>query len=109
MYEKKLSKITIMILILSTLLVGCGNNKENLNENGKINIVATTTIIGDAVKEIGGDKINLEVLMGPGIDPHLYKASAGDMNKMYNGDLIIYNGLHLEGNVRCIRTNGKVQ
>lgn len=94
---KKLSKITIMILILSTLLVGCGNNKENLNENGKINIVATTTIIGDAVKEIGGDKINLEVLMGPGIDPHLYKASAGDMNKMYNGDLIIYNGLHLEG------------
>ena len=94
---KKFSKITIMILILSTLLVGCGNNKENLNENGKINIVATTTIIGDAVKEIGGDKINLEVLMGPGIDPHLYKASAGDMNKMYNGDLIIYNGLHLEG------------
>lgn len=94
---KKLSKITIMILILPILLVGCGNNKENLNESGKINIVATTTIIGDAVKEIGGDKINLEVLMGPGIDPHLYKASAGDMNKMYNGDLIIYNGLHLEG------------
>src|SRR5699024_11371469 len=42
-------------------------------------------------------KLNLEVLMGPGIDPHLYKASAGDMNKMQNSDLIIYNGLHLEG------------
>ncbi len=86
-----------MILVLSISLVGCGNNKEKVNENGNLNIVSTTTIIGDAVEAIGGDKINLEVLMGPGIDPHLYKASAGDMNKMQNADLIIYNGLHLEG------------
>ena len=94
---KRFSKITIMILILSILLVGCGNNNDKVNENGGLNIVATTTIIGDAVRAIGGDKINLEILMGPGIDPHLYKASAGDMNKMQNADLIIYNGLHLEG------------
>ncbi|NMA87321.1 MAG: zinc ABC transporter solute-binding protein [Tissierellia bacterium] len=94
---KKFSKITIMILILSISLVGCGNNKGKTNENGNLNIVSTTTIIGDAVEAIGGDKLNLEVLMGPGIDPHLYKASAGDMNKMQNADLIIYNGLHLEG------------
>lgn len=88
---KKLTKITIMTLILSILLVGCGNNKEKVNENGKLNIVVTTTIIGDAVRAIGRDNVNLEVLMGPGIDPHLYKASAGDMNKMKNADLIIYN------------------
>ena len=96
---KNFSKITIMILILSILLVGCGNNKDKdkVNENGGLNIVTTTTIIGDAVEAIGGDKVNLEVLMGPGIDPHLYKASAGDMKKMQNADLIIYNGLHLEG------------
>ena len=94
---RNFNRITIMILILSILLVGCGNNKDKTNENGKINIVTTTTIIGDAVETIGGDKVNSEVLMGPGIDPHLYKASAGDMNKMQNADLIIYNGLHLEG------------
>lgn len=99
---KKLTKITIMTLILSILLVGCGNNKEKVNENGKLNIVVTTTIIGDAVRAIGRDNVNLEVLMGPGIDPHLYKASAGDMNKMKNADLIIYNGLHLEGKMSDI-------
>lgn len=96
---KKFLTIAITILILSTLLVGCGNNRDNIQvkDNGKLNIVVTTTIIGDAVKAIGGDKVNLEVLMGPGIDPHLYKASAGDVNKMQKADLLIYNGLHLEG------------
>lgn len=96
---KKFLTIAITILILSTLLVGCGNNRNNIQvkDNGKLNIVVTTTIIGDAVKAIGGDKVNLEVLMGPGIDPHLYKASAGDVNKMQKADLLIYNGLHLEG------------
>ena len=103
---KKFTLIITTILIVSILLVGCGNKKDmNTNDNEKINIVATTTIIGDAVKIIGGDHINLEVLMGSGIDPHLYKASAGDVNKMQNADLIIYNGLHLEGKMGDIFEN----
>ncbi|WP_442886100.1 metal ABC transporter solute-binding protein, Zn/Mn family [Desulfotomaculum sp. 1211_IL3151] len=77
-------------------LVGCGN-QGGQRDDGKLNIVATTTMLADAVKVIGGDNVNVECLMGPGIDPHLYKASAGDVAKMQRADMIIYNGLHLEG------------
>jgi manganese/zinc/iron transport system substrate-binding protein len=54
-------------------------------------------MIADAVKNIGGDRVSVHALMGPGIDPHLYKASAGDVSRMASADIIFYNGLHLEG------------
>lgn len=83
-----------LYLLLSLLLVGCGVPKE---DNGKLKIVTTTTMITDMVQNIGGDLIQVEGLMGSGVDPHLYKASEGDMRKLFNANLIIYNGLHLEG------------
>ncbi len=64
---------------------------------GKLNIVCTTNILGDMIENIGGEKINLNILMGPGIDPHLYKASAKDTKKIAAADLVVYGGLHLEG------------
>jgi len=54
-------------------------------------------MITDLVKNIGGDSINVQGLMGSGVDPHLYKASEGDVSKLVNADIIFYNGLHLEG------------
>jgi manganese/zinc/iron transport system substrate-binding protein len=54
-------------------------------------------MITDLVKNIGGDHINVQGLMGSGVDPHLYKASEGDVTKLVNADIIFYNGLHLEG------------
>ncbi|MCL4148900.1 UNVERIFIED_CONTAM: hypothetical protein GTU68_067444, partial [Idotea baltica] len=54
-------------------------------------------MITDLVKNIGGDYINVQGLMGSGVDPHLYKASEGDVTKLVNADIIFYNGLHLEG------------
>ena len=54
-------------------------------------------MITDLVKNIGGDYINVQGLMGSGVDPHLYKASEGDVSKLVNADIIFYNGLHLEG------------
>jgi manganese/zinc/iron transport system substrate-binding protein len=54
-------------------------------------------MITDLVKNIGGERVNVEGLMGPGIDPHLYKASEGDVSTMSRADVIVYNGLHLEG------------
>jgi manganese/zinc/iron transport system substrate-binding protein len=53
-------------------------------------------MIGDAAKEIGGDLLEVTTLMGPGVDPHLYKASAGDVGRLNQADLVLYNGLHLE-------------
>lgn len=54
-------------------------------------------MITDLVKNIGGDLVEVNGLMGAGVDPHLYKASEGDVSKLYNADIIFYNGLHLEG------------
>lgn len=63
----------------------------------KIKVVATTSMIADLVSEIGGEKVEVAGLMGPGVDPHLYKASEGDVLRMAGADLVVYNGLHLEG------------
>lgn len=71
--------------------------KESAPNNGNLNIVTTTTMITDLVTHIGGDKLNIKGLMGTGVDPHLYKASEGDVSKLANADLIFYGGLHLEG------------
>jgi len=84
----------IVIVIFALSVISCKGDKES---NGKLNVVATTSMITDLVTNIGGDRINLEGLMGAGVDPHLYKASAGDVTKLAGADVIFYNGLHLEG------------
>lgn len=85
----------IVGLIAVLILVSCNNKVKKKND--KLNVVTTTTMITDLVKNIGGDKIEVNGLMGAGVDPHLYKASEGDVSKLFNADVVIYNGLHLEG------------
>ena len=87
-------KKQLTVLVIITLFFSCKNEKQN---NGKLNIVTTTTMITDLAKNIGGQHINLQGLMGSGVDPHLYKASEGDVTKLSQADIIFYNGLHLEG------------
>lgn len=88
-------KHTILILLTTTLLFSCKNTSENDSET--LQVVTTTTMITDIAKNIGGDVINVQGLMGSGVDPHLYKASEGDVSKLANADVVFYNGLHLEG------------
>lgn len=88
-----MKKIIFFIGFLS-ILFSCKNED---NKNGKLHVVTTTTMITDLVNNIGGDVIAVQGLMGSGVDPHLYKASEGDVTKLSNADLIFYNGLHLEG------------
>lgn len=80
-----------MVLFLSNC------NKKEKQQNSKIKIVTTTTMLTDLAKEIGGDNVEINGLMSAGVDPHLYKASEGDVQKLFNADIVIYNGLHLEG------------
>ena len=93
-----MKKFAIICLSVSLFigLVGCSNESEKVDD-GKMNIVTTTTMLYDLAKNIVGDKANVEALMGPGIDPHMYQASAGDVTTMQEADVVIYNGLHLEG------------
>ncbi|MCF6350890.1 MAG: zinc ABC transporter substrate-binding protein [Flavobacteriaceae bacterium] len=87
-------KQIITILLITILLLSCKNEKKSTD---KFNVVTTTTMITDLLKNIGGDLINVQGLMGSGVDPHLYKASEGDVTKLTNADMIFYNGIHLEG------------
>lgn len=70
-----------------------------------INVVATTTMLADLTRTIGGDKVDVHGLMGPGIDPHLYQASAGDVIRMHRAEVVVYNGIHLEGKMAHIFAN----
>jgi manganese/zinc/iron transport system substrate-binding protein len=81
-------------LALGALLAGCGGGAST--DDGRLDVVATTMQVGDLVREVGGDHVKLTVLMGPGLDPHSYKASAGDVDRLSRADLVVYNGLHLE-------------
>jgi len=91
----------LSILALSiALLAGCageGDNDRGDLTTRKVNVVTTVGMISDLATNIGGERVEVVGLMGPGIDPHLYKASAGDVDKMQRADIIFYNGLHLEG------------
>lgn len=79
------------------VIAGCSSTDAGQENDGKIKITTTIGQIGDIAKNIGKDHVTVDALMGPGIDPHLYKASQGDINKLSNADIIFYNGLHLEG------------
>ncbi|MDP9351869.1 MAG: zinc ABC transporter substrate-binding protein, partial [Chloroflexota bacterium] len=54
-------------------------------------------MVGDAVARVGGDRVEVETLMGPGVDPHLYKPSESDVLDIAEADIVLYVGLHLEG------------
>ncbi|MDX1531814.1 MAG: zinc ABC transporter substrate-binding protein, partial [Rhodothermales bacterium] len=92
-----LSLLPGVALGVAAALAGCGDRAESAAPDGRLDVVATTNIVADLVREIGGEYVNAEALMGPGVDPHLYKASEGDVARLTEADAIFYNGLDLEG------------
>jgi manganese/zinc/iron transport system substrate-binding protein len=89
----------ILPFLIALLLLGCNDQSE---KSKKLRIVTTTTMITDLVKNIGGDYVEINGLMGAGVDPHLYKASEGDVTKLFEADIIFYSGLHLEGKLVAV-------
>lgn len=83
-------KYFLLLFAMSFITSGCA-------PEGEPKVVTTIGMLGDIVQTVGGDCIEVEVMMGPGIDPHLYKASASDVKTLQNADIIFYSGLHLEG------------
>ena len=84
------------LLLLGLLLLQCSDSPPATDPDMP-RVVTTTGMIADAVLNIAGDSVEIEALMGPGVDPHLYKATQGDLKKLTNADLVLYNGLLLEG------------
>lgn len=92
-----MKKYLILVLLISVF--SC---KQEEKKNGKLQVVTTTTMITDLVKNIVGDKMDVKGLMGAGVDPHLFKASEGDVSTLFNANVIVYNGLHLEGKLEDV-------
>lgn len=95
----------MLVVFCAALISGCsGSSNESETASQEANgserkIVAVTTIgmIADIVENVGGERVSVQALMGPGVDPHLYKATPGDIRKLNEADMVFYNGLHLEG------------
>ena len=108
MFKKILLWICLPLALLGAVCMssGCGKSQEAApKESGKMKVVATTTMLTDLSKQIGGDKVEVSGLMKAGVDPHLYQASAGDVDAMNKADIVVYNGVHLEGKMGAIFDN----
>lgn len=87
------------MLLLSVLLAACAPPARHSAVDlagRKIRVVTTVGMITDVVRQVGGDRVTVTGLMGPGVDPHLYKASEGDVLRLGTADVVFYGGLHLE-------------
>jgi zinc/manganese transport system substrate-binding protein len=96
--EKRLFRFGV--IVLSIVLVACTGGSSQAGcpaiDGREINVVATTPMIGEFVSQVGGDNINLTVLMPPEADPHNYDPSPQDAGKIADADLVFYTGLRYE-------------
>ncbi len=90
-----------LLLLLMVAATACGNTGSAPGGQDlagrKIRALATVGMVGDVVGRVGGDRVEVETLMGPGVDPHLYKPSESDILRIGRADVVFYGGLHLEG------------
>lgn len=92
--------LALAFIALSVLLAACAAGPAagpTDIADRKVRVTTTTGMIADAVRNVGGDRVAVTALMGPGVDPHLYKPTTGDVRALEQADIIFYNGLELEG------------
>lgn len=103
-----------LLFVISILVTGCETTKKTsggdtsgshksggvsttYSGSGPIRVTTTIGMISDIVENVGGERVAVQGLMGPGVDPHLYKTTPGDLSKLQNTDIAFHNGMHLEG------------
>lgn len=91
----------IVLLIVSLFLTACSSGEVKRDSDKKL-IVTTTTLLYDLVKTLAEDSVEIKYIMGPGVDPHGYSPSSGDVNLLNEADLVVYSGLHLEGKMEDV-------
>jgi manganese/zinc/iron transport system substrate-binding protein len=81
------------------LCLGCTRlpTEDAVADKESLDVVCTTGPVADILRDLGGERLNVVGLMGPGVDPHLYRASTADVERLHDADMIFYNGMHLEG------------
>lgn len=97
--------VTATILLLLLALAGCNRSSTSAGPRCPLKVVCTTGQVADMIRNLGGKHVEVEALMGPTVDPHLYKATLADTRKLDAADIVFYNGLHLEGRLAEILEN----
>lgn len=108
--EVRIMRSVLLVIGFLVSLAGCnGDSKGKLAEKKTLDIqkkfsgvypikvVATTGMVADLVRNIGGERVRVDQMMGQDVDPHLYRPNTADIAKLEQSDVIFYNGLHLEG------------
>lgn len=93
----RITKWAAIVLAITTAFLAACRGDSGPATGARLKIVATTGMIQDVAQVIAGDRARVTALMGPGVDPHLYKATQGDLARLTGSDIVFYNGLHLEG------------
>ncbi len=96
MIHKKIPFIIILATLLITLSACSSAAATSAFPSTKLNVVATTTLVGDVVRQIGGDAIQVSVLLPVGVDPHRFEPTPQDAALLAGADLIFANGAGLE-------------
>ncbi len=117
--QPKLVNALAVVSVLALSLIACGSEAPGaesgnsssylepvaLGAGERLRVVATTSIVGDVVKNVAGGDIDLTVLMGPGVDPHSYVPAAGDTRAIYDADVVFANGAGLEADLDTMLQN----
>ena len=103
-------KICVVLVVVGLLVGGLAwiLQREQASQNGAVSsdgqllVVTTTTMVTDMLRVIGGDRITVKGLMGPGVDPHSYQTTFEDTAALQQADMIFYSGQHLEGKMQDV-------
>lgn len=85
-----------LVLFGAVAAAAFGSPQGHAQSEKKIAVVATTGMVADVARAVAGDRAQVEALMGPGVDPHLYRQTRSDVIKLSRADIVFYNGLYLE-------------
>ena len=102
MKDGSLNRVRAAVRILLALALAAAFSAGLRAAEAPIRAVSTVGMVTDLVKVVGGGDVEATGLMGPGVDPHLYKATASDLVKLQRAEVIFYSGLHLEGKMQGV-------
>lgn len=91
-----MKRLSLHLLLVLGLVVAACSPKDG-GKSKKPLVATTTTMVTDLAQRIGGDRVEVRGLMGPGVDPHNYVPKLADTSLLEKADVVLYSGLHLEG------------